>query len=248
MNNILQKIIDHKKNEVNQLKQLSHYENRFYSAISKMPKLVNIIAEIKCKSPSAGQIAGTINISKQAGLYESAGAAAISVVTDHKFFGGSLEMIPTIKKSVQIPVLQKDFIIDRVQIYQSKLSGVDALLLIARILPAQTLRSFVTLCIHLNIEPLVEVYNSADLKKALTTSTRVIGVNARDLDTFAIDIPAACGLIRKIPNRIVKIGLSGVSKPEDVQQFRNAGAKAVLIGTALMKSKNANQTIINLMK
>lgn len=203
----------------------------FYGAF----KSFGIIAEIKLASPSAGKLGEESSILRSVDQYISGGADAISVITEKDFFEGDLKFIEMIKEKTLLPVLQKDFVIDPYQVYESKVSGADAILLIVKIIPEDTLVSLVKLCLEVGIEPVVEINDDEDLSKALMTQTRIIAVNARDLDSFKIDLNKACDLIKRIPDHFLKLGFSGVNSKEEVDLYSKAGAKGVLIGTKLMK-------------
>lgn len=198
-------------------------------------KSFGIIAEIKLASPSAGKLGGESSILRSVDQYISGGADAISVITEKDFFEGDLKFIEMIKEKTLLPVLQKDFVIDPYQVYESKVSGADALLLIVKIIPEDTLGTLVKLCLEVGIEPVVEINDDEDLSKALMTQTRIIAINARDLDNFKIDLNKACDLIKRIPDNFLKLGFSGVNSKEEVDLYSKAGAKGVLIGTKLMK-------------
>ncbi|MCX7996396.1 MAG: indole-3-glycerol phosphate synthase TrpC [Patescibacteria group bacterium] len=195
-----------------------------------------LIAEIKHRSPSAGAFVSRIPLEVRINAYESGGASAISYVSEHEHFGGSLDELRKVVQHASVPVLQKDFVVDTYQILEAAAHGVSALLLIARILEPAVLRTFIVTAQAYGIEPVVEVYDEADLEKALATSPGVIGVNARNLDTFTVNIAAAGALLRQIPNDILRIGFSGVNDRSHVEQYAAAGASAVLVGSALMQS------------
>lgn len=198
----------------------------------------NIIAEIKLASPSAGELEKSENLPLLAKEYKEGGAGAISVVTEKYFFKGDASFIGDVKKITDLPILQKDFIVDEYQIYEAGLAGADALLLIAKMINLPSLKKFVGVCLKIGIEPVVEINDRKDLEKALKTDTRIIAVNARNLNTFEIDIESACLLLREIPNKYIKLGFSGINSVDEVKKYKNAGAKGVLIGTTLIKSKN----------
>jgi indole-3-glycerol phosphate synthase len=201
------------------------------------------VAEIKHGSPSAGTFSSQLTVMERVTAYEKAGADAISYVSDTKYFGGSLEELKRITSIAKLPVLQKDFIISMYQLVEAAITQVDAILLIARIVDEKALKSFVNFAQINGIEPVVEVYNEVDLDKALKTDARIIGVNARDLDTFETDINKAAKLIRQIPSHISVIGFSGVETRKDIETYKDAGAKAVLVGSTLMKAKDILGTI-----
>lgn len=206
-------------------------------------KKVALIAEIKLASPTEQDLGSAEDILPRAKQYAASGADAISFITEKHFFKGDSAFIPEIKKSVKIPVLQKDFVIDTYQIYEAKLLKSDALLLIARILDTKTLQHFVELCFTEGIEPVVEIHNEEDLEKALATTASVIAVNARDLDTFTINVEKACELLKKVPDKYITLGFSGIKSAHEVAMYQQAGAKGVLIGTSLMKTKEVGELI-----
>jgi len=209
-----------------------------------------IIAEAKKASPSAGEIVKDYNPTVIARNYEIAGASAVSILTDYKYFKGSLDHIKAAKDSTTIPILRKEFIIDAAQIYESRIAGADALLLIVRILSDEQLTAFLKLCRELDMEALVEVHDVAEAKRALNTDARIIGINNRDLDTLKIDIQNTIDILNKLPRlkeRIV-ITESGIKSAEDIKKLRAAGCNGALIGETLLKSKNISKTMADLLK
>lgn len=248
MANILDEIVEHKKQEVlerkNAVSEAQLYDNlrirdeidSFYTAVTQpVQGDIAIIGEIKVKSPSAGVIAD-VDVVERSIAYAAAGVDAISYVTDSMYFGGDASKITAMKTEMSRPVLQKDFIVDTYQIVEACLRDVDALLLIARILEPQMLNAFVEFCYLYGIEPVVEIYDEEDLQRVMATQARIIGVNARNLTDFSVDIDRAASLMQKIPQEYIKIGFSGVESRVDVEVYQNAGAQAVLVGTSLMKS------------
>lgn len=199
---------------------------------------VAVIAEIKFASPTEGNLGSATQLLSRAKQYEKAGADAISIVTEKHYFKGDPLFVSQIKQKVSLPILQKDFIIHSYQIYEVANGGADAILLIAKLLTKEELVSFVKLSKQLGLEPVVEVNDELDLKKALVTNTDIIAVNARALYSFIVDIDRACKLIAKIPQRFVRLAFSGVSSRTEVKKYKMAGANGVLIGTSLMKAKN----------
>ena len=238
MHKILKQIVEKKQADLILLKR-----NRFLNLLKN--KMV-IIAEIKLASPTAAYLGSENDIVKRAVDYKQAGVDAISIITEKHFFKGSPDFIPRLKAKTDLPILQKDFVIDPYQIYEAKIIGADALLLIAKIINKKTLINFVALCQKIGIEPVVEINDESDLKKALGTSTKIIAINARNLNTFIVDIDQACQLIKKIPDRFIKLGFSGIKSSIEVKKYQQAGAKGVLVGTSLMKAKNIKQFIKNL--
>ncbi len=216
----------------------------FFNIFDK--KTTVIIGELKFASPSVGVIGLSEELLSRAKAYEDAGIDAISVITEEHFFHGKPEFVSKVKKIVGIPVLQKDFVIDVGQIDEAVSLGSDALLLIARIVSREELQKFVEYCLERGIEPVVEITSEEDLHKALQTKTRIIAVNARDLDTFFVDVAKACELLKKIPDTYIRLGFSGIQTSKEVEQYRNVGAKGVLVGTSLMKAKNVSRFMSSL--
>lgn len=205
-----------------------------------------LIAEIKKSSPSEGIISKDPDIIKIAKEYEEGGAGIISLLTDKKFFNGDIVNLPKIKKAVSLPILRKDFIIDEYQIYESRVYGADAILLIAGALSKQKLEKFFNLAHKLGMESLVEVHNEEELNK-IPDNAIVIGVNNRDLNTLKTDMSVIENLISKIPKNKIVISESGIRDKNDVQKIKKLGAKGILTGTALMKSQNKIEYIRDLL-
>ena len=220
-------------------KQLS----RLFIKAIKNPKngSIAIIAEVKLASPSENNLGKSDDIRTRAREYEQAGVDAISVVTEKHFFKGNAAFVGQIKSIVSLPVLQKDFILDPYQLYEAKIAGADSILLIARILSGKELISLVKKTKQIDIAPIVEIQNIEDLKKVQVTETEIIAVNARDLDTFEVNVDNACALLSRIPNFYTRLGFSGISEKVDVEKYKNAGANGILIGTSLMRAKNISQ-------
>lgn len=247
MHNILEDIIKKKREDIEKEKPFNftqdkhvRHDKTFLQAIENafQMKGIAIIAEVKLASPTAGKLGTEKDVLSRVKAYEAAGADAISVVTEKHFFAGDVSFVTEIKKAVQIPVLQKDFVIDPYQIYEAKQVGADALLLIAKIVSPKELQHFVALCLVSGIEPVVEINDEQDLESALQTKTRIVAVNARNLETFAIDVTKACDLLTHIPKHYTRLGFSGVVSNKEITQYKNAGANGILVGTNLMKSAN----------
>ncbi|OGP50759.1 MAG: hypothetical protein A2Y79_04620 [Deltaproteobacteria bacterium RBG_13_43_22] len=244
MHSRLIEILEAKKQEVAQLKKkgISSPGQRdipgirdFKSAISK-PGRINLIAEIKFASPSAGTIREKSNPMKIGQIYERAGAAAISLLTDQKFFHGHLENLPGVKQAVDLPVLRKDFIIEEIQIREALAWGADAILLIVRILSEAQLKELLHVCHENGLAALVEVHDREDLEKALHSKAEIIGINNRDLDTFEINLQTTQKLAALIPEGHIIIGESGIHRPQDIVDLKGSGINAVLVGSSLMSS------------
>ena len=218
--------------------------NSFKDAITK--REVAIIAEVKFASPTEPHLGSPDELLSRVREYEAAEADAISIVTERHFFQGDPLHVGKIKQAVSLPVLQKDFIIDEYQIYEAALGGADAILLIAKLVSKKELVAFVTLAKKLELEPVVEINDEEDLKKALATITDIIAVNARDLDSFVVDIDRACNLLNQVCDDYIRLAFSGVFSRKEVEKYQDAGAQGVLVGTSLMKAKNVKDFMLSL--
>jgi indole-3-glycerol phosphate synthase len=198
--------------------------------------MLAIIAEVKLASPSAGKLGSANELADRARQYEAGGADALSIVTEKHFFKGDPAFVQEAKGAVSLPVLMKDFVLDTYQLYEARLAGADAVLLIARIVPPSLLPTLVEEALLIGLEPVVEVHDERDLASALSTKTGVIAVNARDLDTFEIDVAKACRLLLTVPDRFLRLGFSGVAGKLEAREYQAVGAQGILVGTALMKS------------
>jgi indole-3-glycerol phosphate synthase len=203
-----------------------------FGAAFRRPSL-GLIAEVKRRSPSAGSINATLDPVAHASSYASAGAAAISVLTDGPFFGGSLDDLRAVAAAVAVPVLRKDFILAEEQLLEARGAGASAALLIVRALGAARLASLARTARDLGLGTLVEVHTAAELDVAVEAGVDVIGVNSRDLDTFRIDIDAAWRLVARVPADRIAVAESGRVSVADAERAAAAGADAVLVGTAL---------------
>jgi len=199
---------------------------------------VRLIAEVKKASPSKGLLCPDFDPVALARIYEENGAAAVSVLTDEHFFQGSLEDLRAIRQAVDIPVLRKDFIIDLYQVYEARAAGADALLLIVAALDDATLHNLYALTRHLDMTALVEVHNLADLRRALALHSRLIGVNNRDLSTFAVSLSTTTMLRPRIPSRVTVVAESGIHTPEDVARLAALDVDAMLVGEALVTAED----------
>ncbi len=199
---------------------------------------MSFICEVKRASPSKGMIAPSFPYVKIAGQYEMACADAISVLTEPEYFKGSDTYLEEISRSVDIPVLRKDFIIDEYQIYESKLIGADAVLLICALLDTDTLCEYIGLCDKLGLSALVEAHTKEEAASAVCAGARVVGVNNRDLRTFEVDIRNSVNLREMVPEGIIYVAESGIQTRDDVLLLEKAGVDAVLIGEALMRCED----------
>ena len=195
-----------------------------------------VIAEVKRASPSAGAIADAADPVVQAMAYDVGGAAAISVLTEPEHFHGSLADLAAIRAAVEHPVLRKDFLVDPVQILEARAAGADSVLLIASVLGEDELPAMLEAARALGMEPLVETHTDEDLERALLTDAEVIGVNARDLETLAVDPETAWRRLGRIGPDRVAVAESGIATVADARAARDAGATAILVGEALMRA------------
>lgn len=214
-------------------KEFYNFENTLMSCRTK------IIAEVKKASPSEGNIK-EVNPEEQAKLYERAGAIAISVLTDFNYFKGSLEDLKKVRNTVKLPLLRKDFTVDKLQILEAKAFGADIVLLIVRMLSEKELKELINFSKELGISPLVEVFTLEEAQKAIDQGAEIIGINNRDLQTFKIDLNRTRELAPKIKDMGAKfvISESGISKREEILDLMNYQVDAFLVGTSLMKSAN----------
>ena len=197
---------------------------------------VRVVAEIKRTSPSKGDLAPDLDPAAVATAYAAGGAAALSVLTEPAFFKGSIRDLQAARDAVAIPVLRKDFIVDPYQIHESRAIGADAVLLIVRILDDAHLRDLLALARDSGLDALVEVFDSADLDRALAVGATLIGINNRDLGTFATDLSNAATLARRIAPPAIAMALSGVASAADVAALASRGLSRFLVGEALVRS------------
>ncbi len=204
---------------------------------------VGVIAEVKRRSPSIGAINEAVDPSTLCRAYQRGGAAAVSVLTEGKYFGGAIADLEGVVATITCPVLQKDFILDEVQLLQARASGASAVLLIVRALDDLALRRLATFASDLGLAALVETHNAHELDRALAIGAGIVGVNARNLDTFIIDIPAAWELLGRIPPDRLAVAESGMATVANVVTAAEAGADAVLIGTALASAQHPEAAV-----
>ena len=213
-------------------------ERSFAKAISQPGKL-SLIAELKRKSPSRGMLRERFDPVSLAQELQSAGASALSVLTDETYFGGHLDFLRDAKQFTEVPVLRKDFIVDPYQVYEAALYEADAVLLIVRLLTEEELSLCMQVADKLGLEPVVEVHSEPELRMALACGAHVIGINHRDLGTFQIDSTLTAKLVPLVPAGKIIVAESRIQKPEDVQRMKQLGVHAVLIGEALMTAPDA---------
>ena len=247
--NILDKIILDKKREVELKKSLipvSQLENSvlFDSRTVSLSKILRssqtgIIAEHKRRSPSKSEINYNFTVEEVVKGYESAGVCGISVLTDGKYFGGSLDDLLLARASVNVPLLRKEFIVDEYQILEAKAHGADLILLIAAVLTREEIKQLSEFAESLGLEVLLEVHNLDELRKSIMPSLNMIGVNNRNLKTFEVSLDFSKTLASEIPNEFVKVSESGISSIEAINELKPYGYKGFLIGENFMKTDNA---------
>ncbi|WP_299252996.1 indole-3-glycerol phosphate synthase TrpC [uncultured Lacinutrix sp.] len=249
---ILTKIVNDKRIEVNlrkqliptkQLEQSILFERETVSLANKLRKsTTGIIAEHKRRSPSKQVINHDLNVFDVAKGYEEAGVCGMSVLTDTKYFGGSLDDLLTARASCNLPLLRKEFIIDTYQIIEAKAYGADVILLIAAILTKNEIKQFSELAKSLNLDVLLEVHNEEELNKSIMPSLDMLGVNNRNLKTFEVSLETSKQLSALIPDDFVKISESGISNIEAIKTLQPFGYKGFLIGENFMKTNNAGES------
>jgi indole-3-glycerol phosphate synthase len=204
---------------------------------------LGIIAEFKRASPSRGAIRQTLEPATQAAEYAKGGAAAISVLTESRWFQGDIEDLSSVRKAIQQPILRKDFLVEDDDIALSRLIGADAVLLIVACVPSPRLAELIKQTRNLGMTPLVEVHNRTELGAALSAGADVIGVNARNLQTLEVDIVHALDVCKQVPSHCVRILESGIKSRRDVLAAMDAGADAILVGETLMRSEQPGALI-----
>jgi len=197
---------------------------------------MNVIAEVKRSSPSKGNLAPISDPAALAEKYQEAGAAAVSVLTEQRRFGGSLADLDAVRSRIEIPVLRKDFMVDEYQFLEARAHGADIVLLIVAALSKSQLKDFYDLATELGMASLVEVHTQSELESAMEISPRIVGVNSRNLKTLEVSASVFEELIPTIPSSVIRVAESGISTRGDVAQAQKAGATAILVGESLVKS------------
>jgi len=218
----------------------------FHSSLSA-PGL-SFICEVKKASPSKGIIAEHFPWLEIAKEYEEGGAAAISVLTEPEFFLGSDKYLQEISAAVQIPTLRKDFIIDPYQIYEAKLWGAKAILLICALLEPQTISEYIKIADDLALDCLVEIHSEAEAEEAVSAGAHIIGVNNRDLTTFKVDTGLTARLKKLLPSNVITVAESGINNADDIRELKAIGVDAVLIGESLMRAADRKTFLKELMR
>lgn len=252
---ILDRIVDRRLQRLEEAKQIVSMDEliarcaamgisapSFRESLSRTDR-INIIAEIKRQSPSKGIIREDFNHLEIARAYAAAGAAAMSVLTEEDFFGGSLNFLSEIYQGVGVPLLRKDFIIDEYQIYEAKAAGAAAILLITAILSDELLEKFIQLAEEINLDALVEVHTENEMRRAAAAGAKLIGVNNRDLTTFKVDLETSLCLARIAPREALLVSESGITTREDIQKLSATGYQAFLIGEHFMRQQDVGAAL-----
>jgi indole-3-glycerol phosphate synthase len=255
---ILNKIIENKRVEVERAKK-SISLDFLKSELQNLDKTkgfcesirpdgsTKVIAEIKCASPSKGLLRPDFNPVEISKSYSRGGASAISVLTDSRFFKGSLNHLRDVRSSVEIPLLRKDFIIDLYQVYESRFYGADAILLIVAALDSTILKELLELARLLDMDAIVEIHDEAELDKALQAGSKIIGINNRDLKTFDVSLETSLRLCKLIPREKLIISESGIGSSDDIKRLKSAGINVLLIGETFMRSPDPGEELRKLL-
>ncbi|MBI1977640.1 MAG: indole-3-glycerol phosphate synthase TrpC [Candidatus Omnitrophica bacterium] len=255
---VLNDILEHKRQEVVELKSrfslpaLQQMAEREQGKIRSLQRALtgdrklHLICELKKASPSEGLLRNPFEPKTLAQVFELAGASAISVLTEKRYFQGNPQTLAEIRPLTSIPLLRKDFIFDPYQVYETRVLGADAFLIIAMLVSKEQLQELLEIARKLNLEVLVEVHTKEELNRALEVGVQVIGINNRNLTTLEIDLAVSEQLIRFIPKNTIAVIESGIETPEEIQHFQSLGAHCFLVGTALMKSQNVKEKILEL--
>tara|TARA_B100001996_G_scaffold380469_1_gene367966 strand:- start:872 stop:1663 length:792 start_codon:yes stop_codon:yes gene_type:complete len=256
MSDILKKITDFKKKEILELKNSYNIKKSidfslkqekprgFLKTLIKSNKQgFGLIAEIKKASPSKGIIRENFYPEKIASDYKNSGANCLSILTDQKFFAGKNEYLQNVKVTTDLPILRKDFIVDEIQIYESRSIGADCILLIAACLDDDELKGFYDIAISLNMDVLIEVHNEFELDRVLILNPPMIGINNRNLKTMTVSLETSASLVKKIPQNILIVSESGFKSNKDLRFMESLGVKNFLIGETFMKSKDIQKSV-----
>jgi indole-3-glycerol phosphate synthase len=245
--NVLEEIVTEKRKEIDLARHARPFESlldrlptappvRDFAAALKAGSGMRVIAEVKKSSPSAGLIRAEFDPVAIARTYAENGAACISVLTDKPFFQGSLDDLIAVRHAVSIPVLRKDFMLDRYQVLEARVAGADCILLIAECLDDCTLRDLYFYASELGMESLVEIYDPENLERVLKLGPALVGINNRNLRTFVTDLGHSIALRNRVPADCVLVSESGIHRRADVERLEQAGIRAMLVGETLMRS------------
>jgi indole-3-glycerol phosphate synthase len=250
---ILDEIIAYKKEELAETKRRAPFADVKAKALDEQPTRgfahalcgddLRLIAEVKKASPSKGVIRPDFDPVAIASVYEEAGASCLSVLTEKKFFQGSLEYLRLIRKAVKLPLLRKDFIIDAYQIHEARAAGADAVLLISACLEKQQMEDYIGISEQLGLDALVESHTYKELDKSLLAGASLIGINNRDLTTFKVNLQTTLDLLSDIPYDRIVVSESGIETRDDIVRLRQAGVDAVLVGESLMRETDIGKKV-----
>ena len=254
---ILERIINDKHKEVtlrkslipvNQLEQSVLFERKTTSLATAIKEGSGIIAEHKRRSPSKSVINNSLSVQDVASGYENAGASGMSVLTDGKYFGGSLDDLLLARASASFPLLRKEFIVDEYQILEAKSYGADAILLIAATISRKQIQQFSTLAKSLGLDVLCESHNAQELQNSIMPSVDMLGINNRNLKTFEVSLETSKTLIKQIPDEFVKVSESGISSVAAIKELKLHGFQGFLIGENFMKTDNPGESVREFIK
>ncbi len=247
---MLEEILNHKRQEIAERERHTSLDDVRRQAASASPpraplfdRPVSLIAEVKRRSPSQGDFVETLDPVEQAQAYQRGGASAISVLTDQRYFRGSLDDLRAVRAAVNLPVLCKDFFLSPYQVYEARAAGADLVLLIMAALKDDQLRPLLALVQELGMAALLEVHNQHDLARAIAADATLIGINNRDLNDFSVDLLTTEYLAPLVPDDMVVVSESGITSREDVARVAAAGASVVLVGEALMRADDPEAAI-----
>ncbi len=258
MSDILERIVAEKRGEIERARRERPIEAlmerlasappvRDFTAALRSGAGTKVIAEVKKASPSAGLIRPDFDPVAIARTYAASGAACISVLTDRKFFQGSLEDLSAVRTAVPVPVLRKDFILDKYQVLEARVAGADCVLLIAECLDDCRLRELYFYAGELGMESLIEIYEPGNLDRVLKLGPTLVGINNRNLRTYVTDLGHSIALRARVPDGCVLVSESGIHTRQDVQRLEQAGIRAVLVGETLMRSADIGQKLRELL-
>ena len=259
MDNVLHKIVAHKRTEIDAARRARPPEalreqlaaappvRDFVAALAGARGGMGLIAEVKKASPSAGVIRDDFDPVAIARTYARAGAHCLSVLTDEHFFQGHLDYLRRVRQAVSIPVLRKDFLLDPYQVLEARAAGADCVLLIAECLDDRELRTLYDAALELGMSALIEIYDPENLDRVLRLNPPLVGVNNRDLRSFAVDLQHTVRLARRVPPATILVSESGIRTGGDVATLRAAGARAILVGETLMRSPDVAATVDELL-
>jgi indole-3-glycerol phosphate synthase len=255
---ILDDIVAYKKEELTETKRATPLADQKQRAADAGPargfgkalsagSSIRLIAEVKKASPSKGVIREDFDPVRIAGTYQEAGASCLSVLTEKKYFQGSLDYLGSIRKTVGLPLLRKDFIVDEYQIFEARAAGADAILLIAACLDRRQMEDYLGIAGNLGLDVLVESHTSKELDKTLLAGASIVGINNRDLSSFTVSLQTTFDLLKDIPDDRTVVSESGIRTRDDVVKLEKAGVDAVLVGESLMREKDIGKKVKELL-